>query len=155
MGHILGHIFRPMCPKIIAAISTKNEGSGPLGHLGHITSESFTVTKTRGQQTAGYLWTKLSHVSHVSQQDCPGRIRLLTMSNTNKTPGPTARKILDELDRQGKTRYWLMKKANLDSPTVYGYLQGSLDCRISTVERMMGALSMGSHHVESPGVPQS
>jgi predicted transcriptional regulator len=91
------------------------------------------------------------------KQEFPERIRLATM-NTTKTnsPGPTASAILVELDRQGKTRYWLMKQANLDSPTVYGYLQGSLDCRISTVERMMGALNMGYHqHDESQGVPRS
>ncbi len=80
----------------------------------------------------------------------------MTMNNTNKNPGPTASAILEELKRQGKTRYWLMKKANLDSPTVYGFLQGSLDCRISTVERMMGALNMSRpSHVEAPGVSQS
>ena len=84
------------------------------------------------------------------------------MSNTifepekHRNPGPTAQAILDELGRQGKTRYWLMKKANLDSPTVYGYLHGQLDCRISTVERMMGPLDMGHHYQGEPqGVPRS
>ena len=57
-------------------------------------------------------------------------------------PCQTALAIRQELDRQGRTRYWLMKQTDLDSPTVYGFLQGSLDCRISTVERMMDTLGM-------------
>ena len=60
----------------------------------------------------------------------------------NKKPCKTARAITEELDRQGRTRYWLMKQTELDSPTVYGFLQGTLDCRISTIERMMGTLGM-------------
>lgn len=59
-----------------------------------------------------------------------------------KNPCKTARAITEELDRQGRTRYWLMKQTELDSPTVYGFLQGTLDCRISTIERMMGTLGM-------------
>lgn len=61
---------------------------------------------------------------------------------TMKRPCMTARAISSELGRQGRTRYWLMKQTDLDSPTVYGFLHGSLDCRISTVERMMGILGM-------------
>lgn len=64
-----------------------------------------------------------------------------TIENT-KNPCETARAITKELDRQGRTRYWLMKQTELDSPTVYGFLQGTLDCRISTIERMMGTLGM-------------
>jgi hypothetical protein len=66
-----------------------------------------------------------------------------TKDRAQKKPGRTAQAILAELDRQGRTRYWLMKETSLDSPTVYGYLQGTLDCRVSTVERMTGALGMG------------
>ena len=74
-----------------------------------------------------------------------------------KVLGTTARAILEELDRQGRTRYWLMKETSLDSPTVYGYLQGTLDCRVSTVERMTVALSMGypCHVGSEEGVPET
>ena len=61
----------------------------------------------------------------------------------DKSRGHMADAILTELQRQGRTRYWLMKETGLDSPTIYGFLQGRLDCRVSTVERMTGALGMG------------
>jgi len=63
-------------------------------------------------------------------------------TETTKKPCKTAQAITKELGRQGRTRYWLMKQTDLDSPTVYGFLQGTLDCRISTIERMMGILGM-------------
>ena len=65
-------------------------------------------------------------------------------NNTTERRKPciTAMAIINELGRQGRTRYWLMKQTDLDSPTVYGFLQGTLDCRISTIERMMGILGM-------------
>jgi len=65
-----------------------------------------------------------------------------------KKIGPTAQAILVELERQGRTRYWLMKETKLDSPTIYSYLKGDLDCRISTVERMLDALGCGYGNVE-------
>jgi hypothetical protein len=34
MGHILGHIFVPMCPKIILPSTTKNSETDHLGTLG-------------------------------------------------------------------------------------------------------------------------
>ncbi len=71
--------------------------------------------------------------------------------------GYMANAILTELGRQGRTRYWLMKETGLDSPTVYGFLQGRLDCRVSTVERMTGALGMGfpSYVKQQEGVPET
>ncbi len=71
--------------------------------------------------------------------------------------GYIAKAILAELERQGRTRYWLMKETGLDSPTVYGFLQGRLDCRVSTVERMTASLGMGfpSYVEQQEGVPES
>lgn len=50
-----------------------------------------------------------------------------------------------------------MKETGLDSPTVYGFLQGRLDCRVSTVERMTEALGMGfpSYVKQQEGVPET
>ena len=75
----------------------------------------------------------------------------------DKSRGNMAEAILTELERQGRTRYWLMKETGLDSPTVYGFLQGRLDCRVSTVERMTDVLGMGypSYVKEQAGVPET
>ena len=50
--------------------------------------------------------------------------------------------ITAELERQGKTRYWLVRESGVPASTVYAFLAGTRGTSHANVEAMLSALGL-------------
>ena len=62
--------------------------------------------------------------------------------------------IVDELKRQGRTRYWLAKQSDLAIGTVYDYIAGRTSSSGETLERIFDSLGLKVVSTKPAGKPR-